>query len=276
MVKQAKALSAVIIAEHPDTSVIVLAQSGWHHGVAGPAASQISEAYQRSAILLAPSGELWKGSGRSNNGDHLGHWLRTVKQLGLVERGGGHAAAVGLAATQAQIVPLQSAGLFLTMPQSDHEPEQESIGEIDELRPEEWAVVIELLAPYGRRNPFPIVSAIRIKCVSEPTALASQETGEPWAMKTSFRTTGSKTLTVTWRDCDLARKQWRPGAHFDLELELLTQTKGDRTFFNWSVASCRPSGQIRSDISERLAATDGFQPLPPAPTFKRRRRKAGN
>lgn len=263
MVAQAQVLASVVVSEHPETPVLVLAEKSWHHGVAGPAASQIAEIYQRSAILLAPHGDQqWKGSGRSANGDNLGRWIRDMKCLGLVERGGGHACAVGLAATHAQLAPLQSAGLFLPVPQTDLEPEMELIGELDQLQPEEWATVTELMSPYGRNNPLPLLNASAMKCVSDPMALISKENDTPWAMKTTFRTNGGKTLTVTWRDVEAARKQWRAGARCDLELELSTQTKWEQTFVNWSVVSCRPSGEKRYNNPKRLAATGGFQPQP--------------
>ncbi len=268
MVQQAQVLAKVVVHEHPDTPVLVLAESGWHHGVAGPAASQIAESFGRSAILLAPNGDIWKGSGRSATGDDLGRWIRTVKQLGLVERGGGHPAAIGLAATHAQLAPLQSAGLFLEMPQAELEPAREVIGELEQLRPEEWMKVMELLGPYGRGNPFPVLSASGMKCECEPTSLISKEDSQPWALKARFRAQGGKSITGTWRNCDAARKQWRAGARCDLELELSTQAKGGRTFFNWSVISCRSSGQKNSSNPEPLAATDGFQPFPRRVNFQ--------
>jgi single-stranded-DNA-specific exonuclease len=258
MVHQAKALAGVIVSDHPETPVLVLAEAGWHHGVAGPAASQVAETFQRSTILLAPNGELWKGSGRSANGDHLGRWVQDVKNLGLAERGGGHAAAVGLVTTSAQIAMLQSAGLFLPMPQTDHEPETEIIGDIGQLNPADWAAVSELLAPFGRKNPFPIISAKGAVCQDEPTALVSKEDQKIWAMKTKFKTGGGKTFTAIWRDADAARQQWTTGARCDLTLELTVQRKSDKIFYNWSAISSQPSVINRENQRqnpEPLAAT---------------------
>jgi single-stranded-DNA-specific exonuclease len=239
MVHQAKALADVVVSDHPETPVLVLAESNWHHGVAGPAANQIAEIFQRSAILLAPHAEgQWKGSGRSNNGDHLGRWVRDVKNLGLAERGGGHAAAVGLVITSAQLAPLQTAGLILPMPQTDHDPETEIIGDIGQLKPEDWVAVSELLAPFGRKNPAPIISATGAVCQGEPTSLTSKENQNIWAIKAKFKTSAGK-ITAIWRDCEAARKQWRAGPRCELELELSTQAKGNQTYLKWSVHSCR-------------------------------------
>jgi single-stranded-DNA-specific exonuclease len=92
MTEKAGNLARGVLNDHPDVAVLVLADQSWHHGVAGPAASQIAEKFVRSTILLAPNGldGQWKGSGRSCNQDDLGGWIRAVKALGLVDRGGGH------------------------------------------------------------------------------------------------------------------------------------------------------------------------------------------
>ena len=255
MVQQAKSMADGIVSDHPHTPVLVLAGQNWHHGVAGPAASQVAETFQRSAILLAPSGDIWKGSGRSANGDHLGHWVRDVKNIGLAERGGGHAAAVGLAVTHAQLAPLQTAGLFLPVPQLDREPETEIVGNLESLRPEEWATVLELLAPHGRRNPFPVISARGAVCQGEPAALISPADQKIWAVKAKFKSRDGKIIAVLWREAEAARKQWSPGAHCHLQLELTTQSKGEKTYYSWSAISSQSSGTQQQN-PEWLAATD--------------------
>jgi len=267
MVRQATALARVVVGDHPETPVLILAESSWHHGVAGPAASQVAEHYQRSTILLAPHTEgQWKGSGRSANGDHLGRWVRDAKNLGLAERGGGHAGAVGLVTTSAQIAMLQSAGLFLPMPQTEHQPESEIIGDLEPLRPEEWATVIELLSPFGRGNPFPLISITGAVCQDEPIALISQEDQKVWGLKAKFKLDGGKVITVVWRDPEAARQQWTAGARCNLTLELAVQRKSDRTFYNWTVIRSQPGGsrkQNQSHNPEALAATGRTSFAPP-------------
>ena len=177
--RQAGIRAEAVVNSHPDTAVIVLADRDWHHGVAGPTASQIAETYQRSTILLAPHGDYeWRGSGRNANGDHLGNWLSDAKALGVVQRGGGHAAAVGLVVTPAQLVALQTAGLCLPMPLADREVLQEDIGQIDQLRPEEWVTALELLGPFGRGNPYPVIRAPGARLQSEPVTLQAKDTGQ--------------------------------------------------------------------------------------------------
>ena len=248
MVRQASGLAEAVVNSHSDAAVLVLAGRNWHHGVAGPAASQIAETYRRSVILLAPHGDHdWKGSGRSANGDHLGNWLRAAKALGLVERGGGHAAAVGLALTPAQLAPLQSAALLLPMPQTDAEPTTEFVGEIDQLPTEEWAAAVELLAPFGRCNPFPVLRAPGARLQGEPVTLQLKDNGQPWAIRAEFKMNSGRRLMALWRDVDAARKQWTPGARCDLTLELSIQARGGKTYYNWSVVSFQSTEETKPD-----------------------------
>jgi single-stranded-DNA-specific exonuclease len=246
--RQAGMLAAAVVRGHPQTVVLVLADRSWHHGVAGPAASQIAESYQRSTILLAPHGDYeWRGSGRSANGDHLGNWLRAVKALGLVQRGGGHAAAVGLAVTPAQLVPLQSAGLLLPMPPTEYDPATEIVGDIDRLPTEEWATAIELLAPFGRGNPYPVIRASGARIHGEPVILQLKDGGQPWAIRGEFKMDSGRRFISLWRDVDAARKQWTPGARCDLTLELSIQARGGKTYYNWSVVSFQSREETMPD-----------------------------
>jgi single-stranded-DNA-specific exonuclease len=269
MVVQASALARGVLANHPEAPVLVLADPRWHHGVAGPAASQIAESFGRSTILLAPNGEegRWKGSGRSANGDHLGEWIRTVKTLGLVERGGGHSAAVGLAVTSAQIAALQTAGLTLpTPPAEDHAAESEVVGNIDQLSPEEWVRIVEMLEPFGRGNPFPHIAVRNAICKSGPTALTLKNSGKAWGAKAQFKTKAEQMIAPVWRDVETALREWAPGSSYDLELEVTAKHYNGRVFFNWAVDASR-----RSSTNESHRAASKLVPLPLAADASYRR-----
>ncbi|MGO8701208.1 MAG: DHHA1 domain-containing protein [Limisphaerales bacterium] len=241
MTEQAGVLAQALLGGQPEAAVLVLADKRWHHGIAGPAASQIVEKFRRSAILLAPNGpEQWKGSGRSWAKDDLGGWVRAVKALGLIDRGGGHPAAVGLAATSAQILALQTAGLTLSMPQVDnHESGSEVLGEIDRLRPHEWVSIVEALEPFARGNPFPRIEAGNALCQSEAMPMTLKDTGKAWGAKAEFQTRTGYIVAPVWRDCETAVKQWAPGKSYELELEVTAKSHRGRVFFNWAVVASR-------------------------------------
>jgi hypothetical protein len=104
-----------------------------------------------------------------------------LKALGLIERGGGHPAAVGLVATNAQIAPLQSAGLTVLTPQVENAgPEYEIFGELDELTPGDWVTTIERLEPFGRGNPVPRIARRSAVCLTEAEALTLKDSGKSW------------------------------------------------------------------------------------------------
>ena len=81
-------------------AMIVVAGTGWGHGVLGLAATRLAERYARPAIVLgiedgaANGSGMAKGSGRSVEGFDLGGVLQTTRHL--LASGGGHAMACGL------------------------------------------------------------------------------------------------------------------------------------------------------------------------------------
>jgi single-stranded-DNA-specific exonuclease len=72
----------------------VLADEGWHEGVIGIVASRLVERFHRPVVLIAGSGDEWKGSGRSPGVFDLHGGLAACS--GHLERFGGHRAAAGL------------------------------------------------------------------------------------------------------------------------------------------------------------------------------------
>jgi len=69
---------------------------GWHPGVVGIAAGRLSERYRCPAVVFGSDSGRWKGSGRSWDGLDLGAAVRQAREEGLLIRGGGHRAAVGV------------------------------------------------------------------------------------------------------------------------------------------------------------------------------------
>jgi single-stranded-DNA-specific exonuclease len=72
----------------------VLWREEWHEGVIGIVASRLVERFARPVVLIAGSGDGWKGSGRSIPSFDLHGALATCSTL--LERFGGHRAAAGL------------------------------------------------------------------------------------------------------------------------------------------------------------------------------------
>jgi single-stranded-DNA-specific exonuclease len=72
----------------------VVADEGWHEGVIGIVASRLVERFHRPVVLIAGSGDAWKGSGRSTGAFDLHAGLAASSRH--LEQFGGHRAAAGL------------------------------------------------------------------------------------------------------------------------------------------------------------------------------------
>lgn len=92
IVKQA--LEKIENEEQKDSSVIVLGDERWHHGVIGIVASKITDIYFKPSVLICYEGEEGRGSGRSIPGFDLHNAL--CKSSKYLEKYGGHEMAIGL------------------------------------------------------------------------------------------------------------------------------------------------------------------------------------
>ena len=72
----------------------VLWDDGWHEGVIGIVASRLVDRFDRPVVMIAASGDGWKGSGRSTPTFDLHGALSACEEH--LERFGGHRAAAGL------------------------------------------------------------------------------------------------------------------------------------------------------------------------------------
>lgn len=103
MVKSAEEqLKSESVFDEERDGAVVVAQKGWHPGVAGIAAARISECYMRPAVVISidENGE-GHGSVRAPEGYNASAALRACASLLL--RFGGHANAAGLAIREEQI-----------------------------------------------------------------------------------------------------------------------------------------------------------------------------
>jgi single-stranded-DNA-specific exonuclease len=250
IVESASNQAQVLLSGNPQLSALILADAAWHHGVVGPAASRIVENFNRSAILLGQDGAgVWRGSGRSFGRDDLGGLVARWQESGLITRGGGHSRAVGLAVTTKQLERLQRDTAKIVVPQAGVvDPETEVIGMADHLDAAGWRKVFEMLEPFGRRNPFPILLAAGCHLGSKPQALRLRD-GTIWAVKVDARTRGGRTLRVTWRDHHRAAQEWRMGRRYDLELELSWKLYEGALLYNWHIRSSVPCRPIHNCVS---------------------------
>lgn len=149
-----------MLSENPSLQldrVIVVAGEGWHHGVIGIVAAQITDKFGKPCIVFSYSGDDARGSGRSIEGFSLFDAVSSCKDLLL--RFGGHPMAAGMSLRTENIEKFrkQINQYAASLPQSMPVP----VLQIDcILKPEKLSVAIpqslQALEPYGTGNPFPV------------------------------------------------------------------------------------------------------------------------
>lgn len=95
-------LQSMKIDQNP--GVIIVAHEGWHPGIVGILAARLKEKFRCPAFAIAIKEDgSATGSGRSINGINLGELVREAVELGLLEKGGGHAMAAGITVSKSKI-----------------------------------------------------------------------------------------------------------------------------------------------------------------------------
>jgi single-stranded-DNA-specific exonuclease len=155
---EAEALASLGIEEKG--ALVLATGEGWHPGVVGLVAARLRERFSRPAFAIAFLGQTGTGSGRSIPGVDMGRVVRRAVELGLLEKGGGHAMAAGLTVVRAKLAPLRA---FLeeqlregveTARGTDHLSIDGAIT-AGAATGELWSM-IERAGPFGAGNPEPM------------------------------------------------------------------------------------------------------------------------
>jgi len=108
MLEQASAEAEMAI-QTRDPAVLLTGSEDWHPGIVGLIASRLKEAHRRPAFAIAYDGSgKGTGSGRSIQGVDLGRAVRQAVDMGLLEKGGGHAMAAGLTVRREKAADLEA------------------------------------------------------------------------------------------------------------------------------------------------------------------------
>ena len=150
----AEAQIAALSPTHP-RAAYVLAGEDWHAGVIGIVASRLAERHRRPVVLIALSGDVGKGSGRSIDAFDLLGGLTACG--GHLRRFGGHRAAAGLEIERGRVEEFAEAFCAHTeevLSIADTAPLErvDAVVGCDQLGME-LAEELLSLAPFGRGNP---------------------------------------------------------------------------------------------------------------------------
>jgi single-stranded-DNA-specific exonuclease len=140
----------------PEAPVAVAVGEEWHEGVLGIVAARIARHFEAPALVLSRSGSTYKGSGRSFGSCHLYDLVST--QRPLLEKFGGHAAAIGLSVREENLDSFREGLHREAGNRCSKEPFRDPaiLGEIGfDLLGWELFRLLERFEPYGEGNPRP-------------------------------------------------------------------------------------------------------------------------
>ena len=143
-----------------DGGAVMVECGNWHEGILGIVAGKLVEKYPRPAIVLAETGEGYKGSGRSFGEFNLAEALMVCKDY--IISGGGHAEACGLRVAKDKIADFRRAinayydGLQLKNQERFLDVKEDlAVADFEQLSLE-LVAELQKLEPYGVGNEEPI------------------------------------------------------------------------------------------------------------------------
>lgn len=147
--------------DDPDDFIVMEAEAAYE-GIAGIVAGKIKDSYYRPTVIVTPTSEdEIKGTCRSIAGVNLYELLKT--QESLFEKFGGHSGACGFSMKKKNLTALR-AGLaeqMKSLKEKDSEIFKRKYDVDLELTPEQLTIdlaeQLELLAPFGNKNPKPLI-----------------------------------------------------------------------------------------------------------------------
>lgn len=148
----------------PKPPLIVVAGEGWHDGVRGIVASRLAQRFGIPALVLCVEDGVAVGSGRSVPGLDLHGALGAVR--GMLDRFGGHEAAVGFALPAVRLTEFRSAAQEALAPAFAALPPKATV--VDGVVAVEdidlsSAADLDLLEPFGFGNPRPVFALLGVR-----------------------------------------------------------------------------------------------------------------
>jgi len=138
-----------------------------HEGLIGIIASRIKEYYNKPCLVLTNSKNILKGSARSTADFNIGELIQKTCKLGITLNGGGHNLAAGVSLKR---IKLNSFKNFLNKIYNSKISHTKSlytsIISIKSIN-KEFAKLIDILGPFGNKNPIPIFLIQNVRFVKK-------------------------------------------------------------------------------------------------------------
>lgn len=210
------------IGSAPDEVLLVEADSAWHRGVLGIAASRLAREYHRPVLLFGMDGAKASGSGRSIPGVSLHGILKELS--GHFIDFGGHDQAVGgsLPAERFEAFRDAARALFRDRVRAEtlvRRTEVDAELSLDGVTPQ-LARELVLLEPHGSGNPRPVFLA-RGVAASGPFVPVG-----PSGLRGRLQTTGGALRAIAWQPDACLSGLAASGAPFDVLYRLAEDRRG--------------------------------------------------
>jgi len=137
----------------------VLSSPNWHEGIIGISAGRLAEEYNRPFILISENEDIAKGSARSIPGFNIFNAIKNSSEL--LVRYGGHSAAAGFSIKKENIEEFRSQlnryaaenGIQKVL----YAKKYYDFESVDGVFTDKFIEDIELLSPFGYKNPRPVI-----------------------------------------------------------------------------------------------------------------------
>lgn len=253
-----KAANEVIKKHHdPENEpAIVLAQPDWHLGVIGIAAGRIAQQYHRPTVLISldPMGErAGVGSCRSSCGVNLYDALEGSSQHLI--KFGGHSEAAGLSIDADKVdlfredfceQVINQVGVEDLVPDLDIDAEA-LLGHLTFSMMHD----LEKLAPFGQKNPRPLMCATDVRLAEPPKTMGSD--GRHLSLRLEQH--GSSIRAVAFGKSEWAKELDKPDACFDFAFRpQINEYRGHRSV-QLHLVDFRPSDSVPAGNKNPIVET---------------------
>jgi single-stranded-DNA-specific exonuclease len=138
-----------------------------HEGLIGIIASRIKEYYNKPCLVLTNSKNILKGSARSTADFSIGELIQKTCKLGITLNGGGHNLAAGVSLKKIKLNSFKNYLNKIYNSKISHPKSfYTSIISIKSIN-KEFAKLIDILGPFGNKNPIPIFLIQNVRFVKK-------------------------------------------------------------------------------------------------------------
>ncbi len=160
---QAKIVKSINLRESEDKSINFFFDKKWHIGIVGIIAGRLMRLNNKPSFVMTSSNDFVVGSGRSLGEKNIGQLMMIAAEKGIIIKGGGHAKACGFTLREDQIPEFKNYLYEETKNISiSNEKYYESIIDLNVIN-EQLLNDLDLLSPFGQKNPEPIFRAENVK-----------------------------------------------------------------------------------------------------------------